>query len=40
MNKGEKESNIFETIANFAKYENPNDFDDYYMELLPKLGKK
>ena len=40
MNKNEEESKLFEHISKMASYENPNDFDEYYMELMPKLSKK
>ena len=40
MNKSENEKNIFDNIAQFAQYENPNNFDEYFSKLLPKLSKK
>ena len=40
MNKDENEKNIFEKISQFAHYENPNNFDEYFSELMPKLSKK
>ena len=39
MNKSGKEKNIFRNIPAFAKYENPNNFDEYHAELIPKLSK-
>ena len=40
MNKNDEKSKPFENISKMARYENPNNFDEYYMELMPKLSKK
>ena len=39
MNKAENEENILKNISGFAKYENPNNFDDYHAELISQIFK-
>ena len=38
MNKDEKDENVMEDIAKFAKYDNPNNFDDYFVKIIPELS--
>ena len=40
MNKSENEKKTLEEISKFAKFDNPNNFDDYYIKTLPELSKK
>ena len=39
MNKDDKEKSILEKIAKFAKFDNPNNFDDYYVKTISELSK-
>ena len=40
MNKNGKEENILNNISRLAKYENPNNFEDYYTQIILKTSKK
>ena len=38
MNKDENDKNMMEDIAKFAKYDNHNNFDDYFVKIIPELS--
>ncbi len=40
MEKKNKEEAQLKEIEKFAKFENPNNFDNFFVEIIPRLSMK